>query len=62
MNFKDDVMLVLSRKKSESIVINGNIIVTVVEVGGGKVKLSFDAPASVVIDRKEIFDAKKENL
>ena len=50
-------MLVLSRKKNESIVINGNIAVVVVEVRGDKVRLGIDAPKDISVHRKEIFDA-----
>ena len=50
-------MLVSSRKKNESIVINDNIIVTVLEIRGNKVRLGFDAPKDVPIHRREIYDA-----
>ena len=50
-------MLVLSRKKNESIVIADNIIVTVVDVRGDKVRLGIDAPREVPIHRREIHDA-----
>jgi carbon storage regulator len=50
-------MLVLSRKKSEVIVINDDIIITVVEVRGDKVRLGFDAPRGVSIHREEVYDA-----
>ncbi len=50
-------MLVLTRKKNESIVINDNIIVTVIEIRGGKVRLGFDAPKDVPIHRREVYDA-----
>ncbi len=50
-------MLVLSRKKNESIIINDNIIVTVIEIRGGKVRLGFDAPKDVPIHRREVYDA-----
>ncbi len=50
-------MLVLSRKKNESIVINDNIVVTVIEIRGGKVRLGFDAPKDVPIHRREVYDA-----
>jgi carbon storage regulator len=49
-------MLVLSRKKNESIVINDNIHITVVEVRGDKVRLGVTAPKSVPVHRKEIAD------
>ena len=50
-------MLVLSRKKNESIIINDNIIVTVIEIRGDKVRLGFDAPKDVPIHRREVYDA-----
>ena len=50
-------MLVLSRKKNESIVINNDIIVTVVEIRGDKVRLGIVAPKEVPVHRQEVFDA-----
>ncbi len=50
-------MLVLSRKKNESIVIDDNIVVTVVEVRGDKVRLGIQAPKEIPIHRSEIHDA-----
>lgn len=50
-------MLTLSRKKNESIVINNDIIVTVVEVRGDKVRLSIVAPRDVPVHRQEVFEA-----
>ena len=50
-------MLVLSRKKRESIVINDDIVVTVVEVRGDKVRLGIQAPREVPVHRKEVLDA-----
>ena len=52
-------MLVLSRKKNESIVINDNIIVVVVDVRGDKVRLGVNAPSDVTVHRKEVYDAIK---
>lgn len=49
-------MLVLSRKKNESVVINDNIIVTVVENRGDKVRLGIQAPKDVPVHRQEIFN------
>jgi carbon storage regulator len=50
-------MLVLSRKKNESIVINNNITVTVVEIRGDKVRLGIVAPKEVPVHRQEVYDA-----
>jgi carbon storage regulator len=49
-------MLVLSRKLNESIVINGDIRVTVVGIRGNHVRLGFEAPESVGIFRQELCD------
>jgi carbon storage regulator len=48
------LMLVLSRKQNERLVIDGNIIVTVVRVAGGQVRLGIEAPADVHIRREEL--------
>lgn len=53
-------MLVLSRKPGEAIVIDGKVVVTVVEVRGGKVRLGVEAPKEVSVDRAEVHKAKKE--
>ena len=50
-------MLVLSRKKNESIVINNDITVTVVEIRGDKVRLGIVAPREVPVHRQEVYDA-----
>ena len=50
-------MLVLSRKKNESIVIDNNITITVVEIRGDKVRLGIVAPKDVPVHRQEVFDA-----
>jgi carbon storage regulator len=47
-------MLVLSRKKGESIVIDGNIVITVVEVRGDKVRLGIEAPIEIPVMRSEL--------
>ena len=50
-------MLVLSRKKNESIVIDDRIILTVVEIRGDKVRLGIEAPKDVPVHRKEVYEA-----
>jgi carbon storage regulator len=50
-------MLVLSRKRNESIVINNDITVVVVDVRGDKVRLGIDAPPEVPVHRREVYDA-----
>ena len=49
-------MLVLSRKLDQTIVINGNIFVTVVGIGNNQVRLGIEAPDSVGIFRQELLD------
>jgi carbon storage regulator len=54
-------MLVLTRKKNESIVINDNITVVVVEIRGDKVRLGVEAPKDVPVHRREVYDAIQRN-
>jgi carbon storage regulator len=48
-------MLVLSRKVGERIVIGENIVVTVVDVRGDRIRLGISAPEGVPIHREEVF-------
>jgi carbon storage regulator len=50
-------MLVLSRKETESIVIDGRIRVTVGEIKGGKIRLGIEAPQDVPIRRSELLES-----
>jgi carbon storage regulator len=50
-------MLVLSRKKDESIVINNDITIVVVEIRGDKVRLGVEAPKEIPVHRREVFEA-----
>jgi carbon storage regulator len=52
-------MLVLSRQRDESIVIGDDIIITIVDIRGEKVRLGITAPAHVPVHRQEIYDAIK---
>ena len=52
-------MLVLSRKNQERIIIDDNIVITVVEIREGKVRLGIEAPKEVRIMRTELIDAPK---
>ena len=54
---KECEMLVLSRKKNESIVINNDITIVVVEIKGDKVRLGVEAPKEMPVHRREIYDA-----
>jgi carbon storage regulator len=50
-------MLVLSRKRDERIVIGDNIVITIVDVRGDKVRLGIEAPPEIPVHRQEIIDA-----
>jgi carbon storage regulator len=52
------IMLVITRKPKERIVIAGNIIVEVVKIEKGRVRLGITAPCSVSVDREEVADCK----
>jgi carbon storage regulator len=56
-NIEGMVMLVLSRKKNESIVINNDITIVVVEIRGDKVRLGVEAPKEVPVHRREVYDS-----
>ncbi len=49
-------MLVLSRKKGQSIIIGDNIEITVVEIQGDTVRIGVNAPREVAVHRQEVFD------
>ncbi len=53
-------MLALSRKKDESIIINDNIEITIIEIKGDQIKLGISAPKDVPIYRKEVFEQIQE--
>ena len=52
-------MLVLSRKKDERIVIRDNIVITVIDIRGDKVRLGIEAPKEVAVHRREVYDKIK---
>jgi len=55
-------MLVLSRQRDETIVINDNIQITVVDIRGDKVRLGISAPPDIPVHRKEVYESmQKEN-
>ena len=56
-------MLVLSRQRDESIIIGDNVVVTIVDVRGDKVRLGIDAPSEIPVHRREVYEAiQRENL
>jgi carbon storage regulator len=50
-------MIVFPRKIGESIVIDGKIILTIMDIRGDKVRLQLEAPKEVSVHRKEVYDA-----
>jgi carbon storage regulator len=56
-------MLVLSRKQMESVFINDNVVVTVLRIGGNKVRLGIEAPKETPVHRSEVYEViKKQGL
>lgn len=58
---REDGMLVLSRKRDETVRIADNVFVTVVDIRGDKTRLGIKAPDAVGIDRREVYDAKQKD-
>jgi carbon storage regulator len=56
-NKKELAMLVLSRQRDESIMIGDDVEITIVDVRGDKVRLGINAPKSIPVHRREIYDA-----
>ncbi|HEY6563056.1 MAG TPA: carbon storage regulator CsrA [Pirellulaceae bacterium] len=55
-------MLVLSRHRDESIMIGDDVVITVVDIRGDKVRLGIEAPTSIPVHRQEVYEAiKREN-
>ena len=56
-------MLVLSRQRDESIMIGDNVVVTIVDIRGDKVRLGIDAPSEIPVHRREVYEAiQRDNL
>ncbi len=56
-------MLVLSRQRDESIMIGDNIVVTIVDIRGDKVRLGINAPTEIPVHRQEVYEAiQRENV
>ena len=52
-------MLVLSRHRDESIMIGDDVMITIVDIRGDKVRLGIDAPQEIPVHRQEVYDAIK---
>jgi carbon storage regulator len=55
-------MLVLSRKKGESIVISDDVVITVIDIRGDKVRIGVEAPLEVPVHRREVFDIIRQSM
>lgn len=59
---KEFAMLVLSRHRDESIMIGDDVVVTIVDIRGDKVRLGINAPQDVPVHRQEVYEAiQREN-
>jgi carbon storage regulator len=55
-------MLVLSRHRDQSIMIGDDVVVTIVDIRGDKVRLGINAPTDIPVHRREVYEAiKREN-
>jgi carbon storage regulator len=55
-------MLVLSRHRDESIMIGDDVVITIVDIRGDKVRLGIEAPQEIPVHRQEVYEAiKREN-
>lgn len=60
---EENNMLILTRKKDESIILDGKIEIKIIEIEDGKVKIGIDAPKDIDIMRKELYKKiEEENL
>ena len=57
-------MLVLSRHRDESVMIgeHGEIVITIVDIRGDKVRLGIEAPSCVPVHRREVYNAIQKKL
>lgn len=55
-------MLVLSRKRDESIMIGNDVVITIIEIRGDKVRLGIEAPKATPVHRQEVYEAIQREL
>ena len=54
-------MLVLSRQRNESVIINDDITIVIVDIRGDKVRLGIEAPKETPVIKSEVYDAIRRN-
>lgn len=60
---RSESMLVLSRRRDESIIIGDDVVITIVDIRGDKVRIAIEAPLAVPVHRKEVYEAiQREKL
>ena len=52
---KEIIVLVLTRREGEKLIIGGNVTVTVLSIKGNQVRFGIDAPSDITIHREEIY-------
>ena len=55
-------MLVLTRKRNESIIVGDHIVITVMEIRGDKVRLGIAAPSNIPVHRQEVYDTIQREI
>jgi carbon storage regulator len=56
------IMLVLTRRPAETVVIGGCVTVTVLDIKGGRVRIGVNAPRDIVVNREEIHERTRRRL
>lgn len=53
-------MLILTRKKDESLILDNQIVIKIIDIGESSVRIGIEAPKNIEVHRKEIFDKIQE--
>lgn len=60
-SMQKDIMLIITRKQNEKIIINKEITITISRIHANKVRIGIEGPRSTIVEREEIFLANHEN-